>query len=189
MSVQVRSIPQVRPVYLIAGAIALMAIASRIAIPLPFTPVPLTLQVFVVVLTALTLGAKQSAAVQLAYLGLIAVGLPLTAHGIGGPAAFVSTTGGYLIGFIPASYLAGVYKERTHATVLNSMIAGILAITIIYLCGAAWLAIYLHNLTMAWLLGVIPFILADLAKVAAAALIVHRPALRQLLPALGVPHA
>ncbi|HEY63954.1 MAG TPA: biotin transporter BioY [Caldilineae bacterium] len=148
---------------------ALTALTARVTIPLPFTPVPVTLQVLAVLLAGLTLGARAGAASQLAYLTAIAVGLPLSAKGLGGPAAFLGPTGGYLVAFVPAAYVVGALARpgwRTWA----AMLAGV---AVIYLGGASWLAIWLGgDWGKAWTMGVVPFIAVDLAKALVAAIVV-----------------
>lgn len=148
---------------------ALTALTARVTIPLPFTPVPVTLQVLAVLLAGLTLGAREGAASQLAYLTAIAVGLPLSAKGLGGPAAFLGPTGGYLVAFVPAAYVVGALARpgwRTWA----AMLAGV---AVIYLGGASWLAIWLGgDWGKAWTMGVAPFIAVDLAKALVVAMVV-----------------
>src|SRR5690606_28062574 len=85
----------------------LSAVTARIVMPLPFTPVPITLQVMAVLISGLVLGSRAGAMSQLAYLGAIAVGLPLAASGLGGPAAFLTPTAGYLVAFVPGAFVAG----------------------------------------------------------------------------------
>ena len=86
---------------------ALTALTARFSFRLPFTPVPITLQVLAVLLAGLVLGARGGAASQLTYLGMILVGLPFTASGLAGPAAFFSPTAGYLLAFVPAAFVVG----------------------------------------------------------------------------------
>lgn len=148
---------------------AITALTARITIELPFTPVPITLQTLAVVLSGLVLGARGGAAAQLLYLGLIAIGLPFDARGLG-PAVFVGPTAGYLIGFVPAAYLAGWLAERFSTDYWWGNFAGALAGALaIYLVGASWLALFLGSWQQAWLGGVVPFILIDLIKAAIAA--------------------
>lgn len=140
---------------------ALTALTARFSFRLPFTPVPITLQVLAVLLAGLVLGARGGAASQLTYLGMIAVGLPVTASGLAGPAAFFSPTAGYLLAFVPAAFVVGALARPGWRTAL-AVIAGI---AVIYLGGASWLAVWLGgNWAKAWTLGVAPFIAADLAK-------------------------
>lgn len=154
----------------IAIFVGLMALASRVVIPLPFSPVPVTLQVLIVILSGLILGSKRGTASMVVYLGLILTGLPLTAFGLAGPAAFISPTAGYLIAFVPAAYLIGLYSEKFKGNI-HFFIAGIIGIAVIYLGGTAWLAIYLKSLNLAWSKGVVPFILVDIFKAIIAVII------------------
>jgi biotin transport system substrate-specific component len=148
---------------------AITALTARITIPLPFTPVPITLQTLAVVLSGLVLGARGGALAQLFYLGLIAAGLPLDARGLG-PAAFFSPTAGYLIGFVPAAFVAGWLAERlTARSWWGNFVAALAGMLVIYLLGAGWLAVMLGSWQKAGLGGVAPFILFDLGKAAIAA--------------------
>lgn len=148
---------------------AITALTARITIPLPFTPVPVTLQTLAVVLSGLVLGSRNGAWAQLTYLGLIAAGLPLDAKGIG-PAAFFGPTAGYLIGFAPAAFVAGWLAERFSAkSWWGNFVAGITGMLVIYLVGASWLGVMLGSVEKAWLGGVVPFILIDLGKAVVAA--------------------
>jgi biotin transport system substrate-specific component len=131
---------------------ALTALAARFSFRLPFTPVPITLQVLAVLLAGLVLGVRGGTASQLTYLAMIAVGVPFTASGFAGPAAFFSPTAGYLLAFVPAVFVVGAL----------AVLAGL---AVIYVGGASWLAVWLGgNWAKAWTLGVAPFIAADLAK-------------------------
>jgi biotin transport system substrate-specific component len=148
---------------------AITALAARITIPLPFTPVPITLQTLTVVLAGLVLGARGGAASQLLYLGTIAIGLPLDANGLGTP-AFFGPTAGYLIGFVPAAFVAGWLAERFSArNWWGNFVAAIAGMGIIYLFGATWLGVMLGSWQMALAKGVAPFILVDLGKAVIAA--------------------
>jgi biotin transport system substrate-specific component len=148
---------------------AVTALTARITIPLPFTPVPITLQTLAVVLSGLVLGARGGALAQLAYLGLIAVGLPFDANALGS-AAFFGPTAGYLFGFVPAAFVTGWLAERfAWRSWWGNFVAALAGVLVIYLVGASWLAIYLGSWLKAWSGGVAPFILFDLGKAAVAA--------------------
>lgn len=151
----------------IVAFVLLTAIASRVVIPLSFTPVPVTMQVFAVILSGLVLGSKKAAYAQLSFLALIAIGVPLTAYGLSGPLAFVSPTAGYLIAFVPAAYIAGLIAENTNSKVKYAL-AGLAGLVIVYLLGTSWLAVYLKDAAKAFRLGVVPFVLIDFFKVAIA---------------------
>ncbi len=155
----------------------LTAISARARVWLPSSPVPLTLQVMVVVLGGLVLGSKAGAWAQLLYLQAVLLGIPATASGLGGPLALVGPTAGYLWSFPLAAFLAGwVAGQVGSRPLLGRMLGGLAALAIVYVVGAAWLSFYVGGLATAWKLGVAPFVVADLAKVllAAAALSVRR---------------
>ncbi|MGC9358849.1 MAG: biotin transporter BioY [Anaerolineae bacterium] len=141
------------------------ALSARVAIPLPFTPVPLTLQVLVVLLSGLVLGARGGFLAQAAYLQMILLGAPLTAAGLGGPAAFVSPTAGYLWAFPVAAALAGLVVERYGRSLGVHLLAGLAGLGAIYAGGLVWLTVYTGSLQQAWRLGVVPFVVADALKV------------------------
>ena len=149
---------------------AFTALAARVTIPLPFTPVPITLQVMVVLLAGLVLGPTAGAASQLTYLAAIAAGLPLDARALG-PAALVGPTGGYLIGFAPAAFVAGWLAAKLSDTRASRLVAALAGVLVIYVCGVAWLAPAVGGLRAAWTLGVAPFVLLDLAKAVVAAVV------------------
>jgi len=145
------------------------ALTARITIPLPFTPVPITLQTLAVVLSGLVLGARGGALAQITYLGLIAFGLPFDAHALG-PAVFFGPTAGYLLGFVPAAFVTGWLAERlSRRSWWGNFVAAVAGMLVIYLTGVSWLATYLGSWQKAWPGGVAPFILLDLGKAAVAA--------------------
>ena len=153
----------------------LTAVTARITIPLPFSVVPITLQVLAVLLSGLVLGSRAGALSQVAYLAAILAGLPISASGIGGPAAFVTPTAGYLIAFVPAAYVAGYLLERVQASkwqrVIIHLIAGLCGVLVIYTGGVAWLAFFLGDFQSAFQQGLLPFIGVDVGKAIVAALV------------------
>ena len=168
-----RTFPQTRdaqPGYRLAsiGAFTLLTIISaRITIPLQ--PVPFTLQTLAVLLAGLILGARDGALSQLAYLALIAVGLPVDANHLGAAALF-GPTAGYLIGFVPAAFVAGLLVERGSSRMLQRWLAGIVGIAVVYLCGTILLKLNTGiSWSAAWAGGVAPFIALDLVKALIAA--------------------
>lgn len=156
---------------------AFTALTARIVVPLPFTPVPVTLQTLAVLLSGMVLGSRAGAASQIAYLSAILAGAPLSAAGLGGPAAFLTPTAGYLIAFVPAAFVAGwVVEQMDPRTDLQhfgaALVAGLMGAVVIYAGGTSWLAVVVGSPTRAVELGILPFIPADLVKVFAAALVV-----------------
>lgn len=151
---------------------AVTALTARITIPLPFTPVPLTLQTLAVILSGLVLGARGGAAAQLVYLGLIAAGLPFDAKGLG-PAVFWGPTAGYLLGFVAAALVTGwLAAQLARWSRWGHLAAALAGVGVIYLLGASWLAVSVGSWPAAWWGGVAPFILVDLGKAALAAVMI-----------------
>ena len=158
-------------VLVVVGA---MALASQIAVPLPGTPVPLTLTPFVVVLAGLLLGPLDAAAAMVTYLIAGAAGLPVFAPmGPPGLARLLSPTGGYLLAYPLAAAVAGwvgAGRDRFGRRMVGAS-AGILAI---YVGGLAQLFVLTGSLATAAILGVMPFVAADLVKALVAAAVSGR---------------
>lgn len=146
----------------------LMALAAQVRIVLPFTPVPFTGQVLVVLLGALVLG-RYGALGQGMYLVMgSALGW---FSGMAGFAALLGPTGGYLLGFVMASIVIGEMVERRNEWSIRQVLAVMsLGVLIIYSLGALQLALFLGlDVTEAMVLGVLPFITVDALKVLLAA--------------------
>ncbi len=165
---------RVNSVLLVIGAAALTALAAQWEIHLPFTPVPVTGQTFAVLLTGAALGMTLGAAGQAVYVVAGAFGLPVYAGGEGGwDTASAQGSAGYLIGFIFAAGFVGFMAERrqdrTFPTMFTAFVAGSF---IIYAFGVAGLMILLDmTFTEAVVAGVVPFVLGDIIKAAAAGLL------------------
>jgi biotin transport system substrate-specific component len=147
----------------------IIALSAQIAIPLPFSPVPVTMQTLTVLLTGLLLGSRLGALTLVAYLAEGVAGLPVFAFGTSGIAVLLGPTGGYLIGFVAAAGLVGFLAERgwdrRRSTTLLAMVLGNLAI---YAFGVVWLGYYLTSLSQAIKVGVVPFLAGDAIKIALA---------------------
>lgn len=153
-------------VMLVIAASVFIAIAAQIAIPMPFSPVPLTLQPLAVLLVGVTLGSVRGAAAAALYLLEGFSGLPVFALGHGGPMWLAGPTAGYLFSYPCAAWLAGWLSERGWGSTTLRAVAGmVVALGVIYLGGWAWLAAFSGS-SAAWQLGVRPFIVADIVKVA-----------------------
>lgn len=149
----------------IFGFAVLTAIGAQISIPRE--PVPITMQVLMVLLAGLTLGPRDGALSILAYLAGIAANLPIAANGVGA-AAYSGPTAGYLYAFPIAAWITGMLAIRDH--VIVRWLAGMIAVVVIYLIGASYLKVYLEiSWKSAWVGGVKPFILIDMAKAVIAA--------------------
>lgn len=142
----------------------LLTISSKIKIP--FYPVPMTMQTFVVLFLGLTFGAKIGAATISLYLMEGIFGLPVFSNspekGIG-LSYFIGPTMGYLIGFIPAAYMAGLINLNTNIFLI--LIKLIFSVSIIYLLGYMWLGISIGWDKPIFNIGVKPFLLAELFKI------------------------
>ena len=160
--------PRTRALGLVLAAGAL-ALAAQFALPIPGTPVPLTLQPLVVVLAGLLLGPADAAAAMVLYLVTGAVGLPVFAPiGAPGLARLIGPTGGYLLAYPLAAAVAGRLGAGRDAFSTRAL-AAMAGILVIYLGGLAQLAIISGSLASAAFLGVLPFVAADAAKAVVAA--------------------
>ena len=168
----------VRRVIAVAAFAVATALGAQVWVPLPFTPVPMTLQTLFVILAGALLGPRLGAASQLAYLGMGVAGLPVFAGAGLGIAHLFGPTGGYLLAFPVTAWVAGWVARpsgRQDVRELARLFAGLLAASLIILVGgAAWLAALTGDLAGAVALGLLPFLLGDVVKVGLAALVAWR---------------
>src|ERR1043165_5762525 len=160
-----------RNMLLIAGASCCIAIAAQIAVPLPHSPVPLTMQPLAVLLVGVVLGSWRGAAAAALYLMEGLGGLPVFAQGHGG--VFWLTAGptaGYLLSYPFAAFVAGWVSERGWGSTIAGMLA---ALAVIYAGGWSWLAA-LMGTKAAYAMGIAPFLIADIIKVALGAAFLPR---------------
>ncbi|HET6352532.1 MAG TPA: biotin transporter BioY [Coriobacteriia bacterium] len=160
---------------LVAAALVTALIAASAWITLPIGAVPVTLQVFVVVLAALLLEPVWAGASIALYLVMGAAGLPVFAGAKGGLGVIAGPTGGYLMGFLVAAVIAASVRglwELRGSQLVADVVAAALAIAVIYVVGTVQLALVLHmSAAQAVVAGVVPFVGPDLAKAAAAVLV------------------
>lgn len=161
------SITFLKDISLILTFSLIIALSAQIAIPLPFTIVPLTLQTFSVLLAGAALGSRKGSIALLLYLSYGALGAPVFAAGGGGIIKLTGFTAGYLWAFPVAAFVTGWLCEkgfdRSFKTSIISMIPGSL---IIYLFGVLWLAFLTQqNITTAINQGMTPFIMGDIIKI------------------------
>lgn len=154
---------------------AVTVVLSQIAIPLPFTPVPINLATFAVFLAGGLLGATGGAVSQAVYVLLGAVGAPVYAQFSGGLGILAGPTGGYLIGYITAAWLAGFLLPRLPQKIHFHMLAMALGMLSCYVLGTGWF-MHQQNVGLLPALGmcVIPFLIGDALKILAAALVVKK---------------
>jgi biotin transport system substrate-specific component len=155
----------------IVGFAATMALAAQIAIPIPGTPVPFTLQPLAVVLAGLWLGPVAGATSMVLYLAAGALGLPVFSP-IGAPGVLrlIGPTGGYLLATPAAAAIAGLVARLVPAFA-GRMLASFLGIAMLYVGGVMQLELLTGSLARATALGSAPFVLADLGKVVVAAIL------------------
>lgn len=149
-----------RVIGVVAFAVA-TAFGAKVAFPIPGTPIPFTLQPMFVLLAGALLGSRLGALSQTLYLVAGAVGLPIFVAG-GGMAYLLGPTGGYLLAYPLAAWLAGTGARQGAGRMLVGLLAGLLTI---YAGGLAWLSIIgtaANQWVVAW--GLRPFLLADLVK-------------------------
>jgi biotin transport system substrate-specific component len=159
-------------ILLVIGGSAIIAIAAQIAVPIPFTPVPLTLQPLAVLLVGIALGSARGSAAAALYLLEGASGLPVFAQGHGGALWLLGPTAGYLLSYPFAAFVAGWFSERGWGSTILRALAGMLtALAIIYAGGWTWLAI-IAGPGAAFTMGIVPFVIADIVKVAIGAAVV-----------------
>ena len=149
---------------------AFLALLSQLAIPLPFTPIPLTLQTLGIFLLGATLGKRRATCSVLAYLIQASIGLPVLAGAISNPLWFFDPKAGFLLSFVPAAFLIGYMIEKgVIATLPYLLFTFFLGQLVISGMGMIWLASYI-GLYKAFLFGVLPFLSGALIKMIAATL-------------------
>lgn len=159
---------------IIASAVFMLAVLSRISIPL--YPVPVTGQTLGVLIIGMMLGPKRALTVILAYLSVGILGLPVFANGAMGPATLMGPSGGYLLGFIPAACIMGYLGDRGCFHKAGSAILPlILGHSIIFVFGLLWLARF-TGWQAVLSVGLVPFLPGAVIKTALA--LAFLPALR-----------
>ena len=163
-----------RRLALSVAASLFVAICAHISLPMPFTPVPTTMQTFAVVLVGMLLGPVGGFTALSFYLAEGALGMPVfSPQGPGGIAQLLGPTAGYLLAYPFAAALAGAAVQgarRVMSAFPAALLAGALALFPVFAMGALWLATLLHrDAAVAMHLGVTPFLLGELVKLCAAA--------------------
>lgn len=175
-----------REAALVATGVLLLALAAQVVVPLPFTPVPITGQTFAALLVGGAYGLGRGSATLVLYLAVGCLGAPVFADGAAGTAVVLSATGGYLVGMVLAGALVGAAADRGwDRRLLPSLAAMLAGSVVVYGVGATWLALDLGLSASAALdLGVTPFVVGDLLKLALAGALL--PGTWRLLSRLGL---
>jgi len=165
-----RVIEGARQVAVVVGASLFVALCARITLPLPFTPVPLTLQNFGVLLVGLTLGSRRGFAALALYLAEGMAGLPVfSPTGPGGLAQLVGPTGGFLLAYPIVAGIAGWILENGRRTMARALTASVFAEIALFAGGLSWLAILTHSVSQAVRWGLYWFVFAEVIKTMSAA--------------------
>jgi biotin transport system substrate-specific component len=158
------------------SATLFVAICAHISVPLPYTPVPLVLSDFAVLLVGMLLGPVDGFLTMIIYLAEGAAGAPVfSPQGLGGVLQLVGPTGGYLFSYPLAAAIAGLttsLARRGRSVFTAGVFAGTVATATILACGAAWLS-HRGYMTSAstWSIAVTPFLFGSLAKIVAATVV------------------
>jgi biotin transport system substrate-specific component len=163
---QARVVSGMKQVALVVGASLFVALCARVTLPLPFTPVPLTLQNFGVLLVGLTLGSRRGFAALALYLAEGMAGLPVfSPTGPGSLAQLVGPTGGFLLAYPFVAGIAGWIVETGRRTFARAAVASGLAEIALFAGGLSWLAILTHSVSQALRWGLYWFVFAEVIKI------------------------
>jgi biotin transport system substrate-specific component len=157
-------------VALVVGGSLLVALCARITIPIPGTPVPLTVQNFGVLLVGLMLGSRRGFVALALYLAEGAMGMPVfSPTGPGGIAQLLGATGGFLLAYPLVAWVAGYVMEHGRRSFARAAVGGLLAEVVLFTSGLAWLAVLTHSVAAAFRLGLYWFVFAEVIKIMMAA--------------------
>lgn len=149
-------------ILLVLGGVAFLSIMSQILIPLPYTPVPISLGTFGVTLMALLYGRKLGTATILSYVVAGSLGAPIFAGGKAG--SLFSPTGGYILGYIVATIILGYLADRgVTKSYVKTILSLMLSSAIILTLGSLVLSLFVPGKN-AFMIGVLPFLPGDALK-------------------------
>jgi biotin transport system substrate-specific component len=159
---------------------AIICVLGPLSVPLPSSPVPISLTMVGIYLAVYAVGMGGGTSAYLVYLLLGLVGLPVFSGFTGGAGKLFGATGGYLIGFIFTGLISGFFIDRWWKNRVISAVGMILGIAVAYVFGTVWLA-YMAGMTFAQALatGVIPYVGFDLVKIIV--LVIVGPELKKVL--------
>jgi len=167
-----RGLDSALQVAVVVGASLFVGLCARLTLPLPFTPVPLTLQNFAVLLVGLTLGSRRGFAALALYLVEGVAGMPVfNPAGLGGVAQLFGPTGGYLLAYPFVAALAGWIMERGRKNFTRAAVAAFLAEVVLFSSGISWLFTFTRSFALAVRFGLYWFVFAEVIKIMAAAAI------------------
>lgn len=156
-------IEQLRMVVLASLMAALTAVGAYVYVPIG--PVPIILSTLFVILSGLLLGSRWGLISMALYLLVGAIGLPVFAGGKGGIGHFMGPTGGYLFGYLVASWITGFISERSRGRITYDIFAVVIGSFALYAVGVPWLKMVTQmSWTKAFMAGVLPFVIGDAIK-------------------------
>lgn len=162
---------EVSTIALIGAVSGIICVMGPFSIPLPFSPVPISLTNFAIYLALYVLGTKKGIISYLIYLLIGFIGLPVFSAFTSGPAKLLGPTGGYLTGFIFLALISGFFIEKWGSKMYMCFTGMVLGTAVCYLFGTVWLSWQAGMGFWAALgAGVIPFIPGDLCKIVIAML-------------------
>jgi biotin transport system substrate-specific component len=167
---QSRSLEWAKQAAIVIGASLFVALCARVTVPLPFTPVPLTLQNFGVLAVALALGSRRGFAALALYLAEGAAGLPVfSPAGPGGVAQIIGATGGFLMAYPFVAFVAGWIYERSSRHFGWAALAAFAGEIVLFAGGLGYLFAITHSLAQAARWGLYWFVFAEVIKIMLAA--------------------
>jgi biotin transport system substrate-specific component len=172
LATQSRALDGAGQVVIVVAASLFVALCARVTLPLPFTPVPLTLQNFGVLLVGLMLGPRRAFAALVLYLAEGSMGMPVfNPMGPGGIAQLLGPTGGFLLAYPFVAGIAGwiFESQKQNKTFARAALACLLAEILLFTCGLAWLAVLTHSIAQAVRFGLYWFVFAEVIKIMSAA--------------------
>jgi len=161
---------------IVVAASLFVALCARVTVPLPFTPVPLTLQNFGVLAVGLLLGSRRGCAALSLYLVEGVCGLPVFSPGIlgSGITHILGPTGGFLMAYPFVAFVAGWIFEHTARRFGWAALSALAAELVLFAGGLSWLAVLTHSVTLALKYGLYWFVFAEVIKVLMAAAVAAR---------------
>jgi biotin transport system substrate-specific component len=160
-----------RVISVLVGALV-VALAAQVSVPVPLSPVPMTLQPLAVLVVGGLLGAGGGLAALVTYLALGIAGLPVFAGGSAGVVHLIGPTGGYLLAFPLAAGLVGALADGGRGGALRVLLACALGMALIHIGGVAQLALLGGDPALAFRVGFVPFFTGDLLKVGLASAVI-----------------
>jgi biotin transport system substrate-specific component len=171
-----RGIEWAKQAAIVITASLFVALCARVTVPLPFTPVPLTLQNFGVLTVGLLLGSRRGFAALSLYLVEGAFGLPVFSPSIlgGGIAQILGPTGGFLMAYPLVAFIAGYIYEHSSRRFAWAALSSLAAELVLFAGGLSWLAVLTHSVSLALRYGLYWFVFAEVIKVLMAAAVAAR---------------